>query len=552
MEAQGSNHPLRRAVVAGLFVGCLVVAGAAPAGATSTTGSGGVTATGGQRVDPAVGLPGVRVPKPKKPGAPTDVTAYAVNGGAGVTWSAPLSDGGSPITGYTVTAPRGDETCTTTTAMTCELTGLTNGRTYGFKVQASNSVGTGKAVRDSVTPSTLQDCSYLGPNANLQNCDLAGADLAGIDLAGADLSGVTSGGITGVPAALPTDWSLVDGYLLGAFADLTGADLSGADLHGVDLVGAKLHSADLSGADLTGADLSFSTLTDADLTDTNLTDDGVNYLVLTGATLTGSDWAGTDPSEEISGGLVGTPSTLPPGWVLVNGYLAGEQANLNGADLSGADLSGVNLFDASFTGADLNGTDLAGANLVHEISGGITGTPSALPSGWSVVSGFLEGPGADFDNGDLTGIDLAGLDLTGATFWEADLTDTDLADANLTGTYFGSANLGGTDLAGATLTGVESGGITGTPAALPPEWILVGGYLAGPGAYLENANLKDAQLAGQDLSDADLTDANLMEANLTGADLTGATLTGVTWSDTICPDGTNSDLDAGTCVDDLG
>jgi uncharacterized protein YjbI with pentapeptide repeats len=121
-----------------------------------------------------------------------------------------------------------------------------------------------------------------------------------------------------------------------------------------------------------------------------------------------------------------------------------------------------------------------------------------------------------------------------------------------------------TVLAGATLTGIVSGGkIIGTPASLPPGWALVGlvgstiRYLVGPMANLTDADLYGGKLAGTDLaaanlSNANLTFANLTGANLTGANLTGATLTGVTWSDTICPDGTNSNNDENTCVNNLG
>jgi hypothetical protein len=43
--------------------------------------------------------------------------------------------------------------------------------------------------------------------------------------------------------------------------------------------------------------------------------------------------------------------------------------------------------------------------------------------------------------------------------------------------------------------------------------------------------------------------ANLSGANLNGADVTGAgALLGVTYSNTTCPDGTDSDNDDGTCV----
>lgn len=59
-------------------------------------------------------------------------------------------------------------------------------------------------------------------------------------------------------------------------------------------------------------------------------------------------------------------------------------------------------------------------------------------------------------------------------------------------------------------------------------------------------------LAGVDLSDVYLVDANMTNADLSGADLTGATLIDVIWGNTTCPDGTNSNTDGDTCVNDLG
>ena len=92
-------------------------------------------------------------PRLHKPGAPTAVTAVALSGGAAVSWAAPASDGGTPITGYTVIASHGGTTCTTTGATTCTLTGLTNGRLYTVHVTASNAQGPGPASsRVQVTP----------------------------------------------------------------------------------------------------------------------------------------------------------------------------------------------------------------------------------------------------------------------------------------------------------------------------------------------------------------------------------------------------------------
>ncbi len=85
--------------------------------------------------------------------APTGVTATPGNASAAVSWTAP-ADGGSAITGYTVTPYIGT---TAQTPMTVHrharrrpratVTGLTNGTAYTFTVAATNAVGTGPASR---------------------------------------------------------------------------------------------------------------------------------------------------------------------------------------------------------------------------------------------------------------------------------------------------------------------------------------------------------------------------------------------------------------------
>ena len=66
------------------------------------------------------------------------------------------------------------------------------------------------------------------------------------------------------------------------------------------------------------------------------------------------------------------------------------------------------------------------------------------------------------------------------------------------------------------------------------------------GAYLMNAYLSYADLSNADLGGADLGGADLSNANLIGADLSG-----VYWYSTTCPDGTNSDDNGDTCVNNL-
>lgn len=79
------------------------------------------------------------------PAAPTGLTARSATTQALVTWQAPSTDGGSPITGYTVTAYNGSTQVATTSAgasaTSTAVAGLTNGQTYTFTVTAANSLG---------------------------------------------------------------------------------------------------------------------------------------------------------------------------------------------------------------------------------------------------------------------------------------------------------------------------------------------------------------------------------------------------------------------------
>jgi len=120
---------------------------------------------------------------------------------------------------------------------------------------------------------------------------------------------------------------------------------------------------------------------------------------------------------------------------------------------------------------------------------------------------------------DLSGCELAGANLSAVGMPSAQFVETDLQYADLENANVANDNFTGANLSHARLVNLDG--------------------LAPPGP-------SDANFAN-----ATLTEANLANANLSGDNFTGANLTGVTWSNTLCPDGTNSDNVGDTCVGHL-
>ena len=155
--------------------------------ATNSTGGGTVSAQSAS-VTP---LP------PSTPTAPQSVTATPATSQALVSWSPPASNGGAPITGYTITPFVGTTAQTASTVgasvTSTNVSGLTNGTAYTFKVAATNSSGTGAASSASaaVTPEdTLFD--FTGTPVNVDTGDAASVTL------GVKFTADTPGTITGI------------------------------------------------------------------------------------------------------------------------------------------------------------------------------------------------------------------------------------------------------------------------------------------------------------------------------------------------------------------
>src|SRR5207244_2938722 len=111
----------------------------------------------GPKSNEASATPNAPPPPASPPSAPTNLVATVGNAQVGLTWQAPASNGGSPITNYKIYrgTTSGGETLVATIGNQLSYSdgGLTNGVTYYYQVSAVNNVGEGpKSNEASATP----------------------------------------------------------------------------------------------------------------------------------------------------------------------------------------------------------------------------------------------------------------------------------------------------------------------------------------------------------------------------------------------------------------
>lgn len=103
------------------------------------------------------------------PGPPRDLNVISGLRTATVSWSAPISDGGTPITGYTLTLSPGGLGCTWSSGpLTCTVDGLRNGTTYTYSLVAINRAGPG--------PAATRNVALLAPPAPPRVTDIIEGD----------------------------------------------------------------------------------------------------------------------------------------------------------------------------------------------------------------------------------------------------------------------------------------------------------------------------------------------------------------------------------------
>jgi len=303
----------------------------------------------------------------------------------------------------------------------------------------------------------------IGPGADLSGVDatrvvFTGANVSGADFTNAIFTNVASGQLTTTPVApiLPSaQYSIVNGYFIGPYVDLSGSNL----------VSQSLANTNLTGANLTNSDL------------------------------TGVTSGGISSTATIAGVTATVAPTLATGYGLTGGYIIGPNMNFNGADLSGFD----------FTNVNLSGTTFAGANITYVKSGNtISSSFTILPGASHVfLNNFLLGPQVNLSSKDLSGIKLYNLTLSGSI-----LVNTNLSYADISGTI-----IDGINFTGATFTRTRSRNIPQPTVAPTFTAGTAGGYVV-RGGYLIGANvdLSNVDLTGVDLSNSVLTNANLSNA----------------------------------------
>jgi uncharacterized protein YjbI with pentapeptide repeats len=262
---------------------------------------------------------------------------------------------------FTITAPttnsNGALTYTSSNTAVATISGST---VTILSVGTSNITATQASTTNytsGTTVTTLTINSY--ENANLTGLDLSNNNLTGLNLSNSTLTNITSGSIIGNPT-LPTNYILINGYIIGPNVNLTNVNLSSQNLTNVNFTGVNLTGANLTSATLTGV---------------------------------------------ISGSITGNP-TLSANYSIINGYILGPSVNLSSKDLSNMNLLASNLTNVNLNSANIDNTDFSNTTLTGVKSSSVTGTP-ILPNNYYIIKGCIVGSNVDLTSATLTNINYS-------------------------------------------------------------------------------------------------------------------------------------------------
>lgn len=213
--------------------------------------------------------------------------------------------------------------------------------------------------------------------------------------------------------------------------------------------------------------------------------------------------------------------------------------NLAGGDFTGVNFAYRNFADANMSGSlfyqtSMRGGDFRLANLSGSTFSSIIDMTGTNLTGTNLANTQWTNGGAI--NGDFRQATLTGMQFNGSSFENSNFQGVDFSTTNL----FGGGFSNGTNLSSADFTGAYDTGNNLSIAVYSAN--LASADFSGSGHVLLNSTFHQANVAG-----ADFTNVLFQDSNLGQTDFTGATLSGATWSNTICPDGTNSNDNGNTC-----
>ena len=347
---------------------------------------------------------------PTAPDAPTSAAATGGDTQASVSFAAPASNGGSAITGYTVTSsPAGGvDSNAGTTGLNHTITGLTNGVAYTFTVTATNTAGTSVAsvASNSVTPVTLPgaptSATATGGNTQASVSFAAPASNGGSAITGYTVTSSPAGGVdsnAGTTGLNHTITGLTNGVAYTFTVTATNAEgTSVASVASNSVTPATVPDAPTSAAATGGntqASVSFAapasnggsaitgytvTSSPAGGVDSNAGTTGLNHTItgLTNGvaytfTVTATNTAGTSVASVASNSV--TPVTLPGAPTSATATGGNTQASVSfaaPASNGGSAITGYTVTSSPAGGVDSNaGT----TGLNHTITGLVNGTP---------------------------------------------------------------------------------------------------------------------------------------------------------------------------------
>jgi len=172
--------------------------------------------------------------QPGVPSAPSGLIAVGQYGHVDLTWSPPISDGGSPITGYEIYRGTSFEGLSLLTSVGNQLwyqdASVTNGQVYYYRVTAVNSAGEGPSSNtDSARPGIDRIAIAPDPRSVLTGAQVQFSAFARAE-SGEIIEGVSFSWTTSVPGASITSAGLFKaGTIIGTFTEEVSASAAGVN-----------------------------------------------------------------------------------------------------------------------------------------------------------------------------------------------------------------------------------------------------------------------------------------------------------------------------------